>query len=73
MSTKLTLRQEQVLAFMRKFFEMNDQLPTNKAIAQAFGWASDSAADEHQQALEARGLLVRNELGNRMFARGGRA
>lgn len=70
MSGELTVRQTQVLAFMRKFFEMNDQLPTNKAIADAFGFASANAADEHQRALEARGALVRNELGNRMFARG---
>lgn len=65
-----TLRQQQVLDYMQKFFEMNDQLPTIQAITDAFGWASTNAADSILIRIERAGYLQRNELGNRMFARG---
>lgn len=70
MSTvELTVRQQQVLDFMRVFLQTNDQMATNRAIADAFGWVSTNAADEVQKILERKGCLQRNELGNRMFAR----
>ena len=64
----LTHLQTQVLAYMVKFLELNDQLPTMAAIASAFGWASTNAADTHVKALEKKGHLKRNEVGNLMLA-----
>ena len=63
----LTHLQAQVLAYLVKFLELNDQLPTAK-IAEAFGWASGNAADTHLKALEKKGYLARNELGHLMLA-----
>ncbi|MBW8469838.1 MAG: hypothetical protein K0M67_16355 [Thiobacillus sp.] len=64
----LTHQQAQVLAYLVKFLELNDQLPTNAKIAEAFGWASSNAADTHLKALEKKGYLARNELGHLMLA-----
>lgn len=64
----LTHLQGQVLAYLVKFLQMNDQLPTCDNIAAAFGWASSTAADTHLKALEKKGYLARNELGHLMFA-----
>ena len=64
----LTHQQAQVLAYMATFLGMNDQLPPLKSIAQAFGWASQNSAWEHVEALEKKGYLARNEIGNIMLA-----
>lgn len=55
--------------YVRKFLSMNDQLPTAKTVAQAFGWASANAAGEVLLSLESKGKLARNELDNLMLAR----
>lgn len=64
----LTHLQAQVLAYLVKFLQLNDQLPTCENIAAAFGWASSNSANLHLQALEKKGYLARNELGNLMLA-----
>lgn len=58
-----------VLAFMRRFFAENDQLPPLSAIAAEFGWASDQSAMEHVAALARFGYLQRNAAGRWRFAR----
>jgi SOS-response transcriptional repressor LexA len=60
--------QGKVLAYLVKFLHMNDQLPTNAKIAEAFGWASSNSADTHLKALEKKGYLTRNELHHLMLA-----
>lgn len=60
--------QGKVLAYLVKFLQMNDQLPTNAKIAEAFGWASSNSADTHLKALEKKGYLARNELHHLMLA-----
>jgi hypothetical protein len=70
MNTRLPLstRQAQVLAYMVKFLELNDQLPTADKTAEDFGWASSNSASLHLQKLEKKGYLARNELGHFMLA-----
>lgn len=65
----VTERERHVMDYIRKFLVMNDQLPTNKAISSAFGWASPNAASEILCSLESKGQLARNELDNLMLAR----
>ena len=65
----LTVRQQQVMDYLSMFLSMNDQLPTRPVIASAFGWASPNAADDVLKALERKGHLCRNELGNLMLTR----
>lgn len=60
--------QAKVLAYMMKFLELNDQLPTIAKIAEDFGWASSNSADTHLKAMEKKGYLTRNELHNLMLA-----
>lgn len=60
--------QGKVLAYLVKFLQINDQLPTNAKIAEAFGWASSNSADTHLKALEKKGYLARNELHHLMLA-----
>lgn len=60
--------QGKVLAYLVKFLQMNDQLPTNAKIAEAFEWASSNSADTHLKALEKKGYLTRNELHHLMLA-----
>lgn len=64
----LTHIQGQVLAYMAKFLQLNDQLPPQLTIAAAFGWASPNAALDHLKALEKKGYLTRNEIGHLMLA-----
>lgn len=64
----LTERELHVMDYVRKFLSMNDQLPTAKTIAHAFGWASANAAGEVLLSLESKGQLARNELDNLMLA-----
>lgn len=65
----LTMRQQQVLDFMRAFLADNDQLPTHSCIAKRFGWKSDNAALTFTKILEAKGYLERNTLGKYRLAR----
>lgn len=63
LNAPLTMRQQQVLDFMRAFLADNDQLPTHACIAKRFGWKSDNAALTFTKILEAKGYLERNTLG----------
>ncbi len=65
---ELTQLQIQVLDYLRVFLRLNDQLPPASAIATAFGWSSNNAAQTHLVALERKGCLVRNEIGTLMLA-----
>lgn len=58
-----------VLAFMRRFFAENDQLPPLSAISKAFGWASDQTGHGHVNTLLRFGHLERNAVGRWRFAR----
>lgn len=67
--TTLPRRQQQVLDFMREFHADNDQLPPMPEIARHFGFRSANSAVCHAAALERKGMLVRNSIGNLMFTR----
>ncbi|MCA0214747.1 MAG: hypothetical protein LCH79_16410 [Proteobacteria bacterium] len=69
LNAPLTMRQQQVLDFMRSFLADNDQLPTHACIAKRFGWKSDNAALTFTKILEAKGYLERNTLGKYRLAR----
>lgn len=60
--------QAKVMAYLVKFLELNDQLPTTAKIAEDFGWASPNSANIHLKAMEKKGWLARNELHNLMLA-----
>lgn len=66
----LAPRQQQVLGFMLKFLAENDQLPPMSAIAKHFGFKSSNAAQEHMFALQRKGFIERNAVGNYRFVRG---
>lgn len=59
----------EVLAFARRFFAENDQIPPLSAISKEFGWASDVTAHHHMHALVRFGHLERNAVGRWRFAR----
>ena len=56
--TKLTPRQQEILDFIRNSLEVLGAPPTRAEIAQAFGFASHNAAEEHLRALAKKGLVV---------------
>ena len=66
---KPTVRNLDVLNFMREFFSENDQLPPMEHIAANFGWASPMAAQSHINALVKHGLIERNACGKYRFSR----
>ncbi|TDS74394.1 LexA DNA binding domain-containing protein [Comamonas sp. JUb58] len=70
--TLLPPRQMDVLNFMLAFHAENDQLPPKAEIARHFGFRSPNAAQCHVDALERKGFLERNRIGNLRFARGGK-
>ena len=55
---KLTPRQQEILDFIRNSLEVLGAPPTRAEIAQAFGFASHNAAEEHLKALAKKGLIV---------------
>jgi len=55
---KLTPRQQQILDFIRNTLEMLGAPPTRAEIANAFGFASHNAAEEHLKALAKKGIIV---------------
>jgi repressor LexA len=55
---KLTLRQQEILDFIRNTLEMLGAPPTRAEIANAFGFASHNAAEEHLKALAKKGVIV---------------
>ena len=66
--TPLSVRQKQVLTFMRFFLQCNHQLPPCPAMAHAFGWRSPNAAADVLKMLEKKQYLTRNELGHLMLS-----
>jgi len=56
-SSKLTARQEQILQLIRDTVESMGYPPTRAEIAQAFGFRSANAAEEHLRALARKGLI----------------
>lgn len=64
-----TAKNLEVLAYMREFFLINDQLPPVMHISKNFGWASLNAAQLHVDALIRHGLIERNAVGKLRFAR----
>ncbi len=55
---KLTPRQQQILDFIRNSLEVLGAPPTRAEIANAFGFASHNAAEEHLRALAKKGIIV---------------
>lgn len=55
---KLTPRQQEVLDFIKSTLEILGAPPTRAEIAQAFGFASPNAAEEHLKALAKKGAIV---------------
>ena len=55
---KLTSRQQEILDFIRNSLEVLGAPPTRAEIAQAFGFVSHNAAEEHLKALAKKGLIV---------------
>jgi repressor LexA len=54
---ELTPRQQRVLNFIREFLEETGMPPTRAEIAQALGFKSANAAEEHLRALERKGAI----------------
>ncbi|CAA2106061.1 hypothetical protein [Variovorax paradoxus] len=69
MSAGLTLKQAEVLAFMREFFAENDQLPPAASLRTRFGWASDNAAATYLITLAKKGYIEHNAVGKYRFTR----
>lgn len=55
---KLTTRQQEILDFIRSTLEVLGAPPTRAEIANAFGFASHNAAEEHLKALARKGVIV---------------
>ncbi|MBK7326182.1 MAG: transcriptional repressor LexA [Propionivibrio sp.] len=55
---KLTTRQQEILDFIRSTLEVLGAPPTRAEIANAFGFASHNAAEEHLKALARKGAIV---------------
>lgn len=55
---KLTSRQQEILGFIRNTLEVLGAPPTRAEIANAFGFASHNAAEEHLKALAKKGAII---------------
>ena len=55
---KLTSRQQEILDFIKNTLEVLGAPPTRMEIAQAFGFASPNAAEDHLKALAKKGAVV---------------
>ncbi len=58
MADKLTARQQEILDFIRNSCEVFSLPPTRAEIANAFGFASPNAAEEHLKALARKGVIT---------------
>lgn len=58
MSTELTSRQHEVLAFIGHFKTLHGYPPTRADIAKHFGFKSVNAAEEHVKALVRKGAIT---------------
>ena len=56
----LTLRQAEIMAFLRSFKTARGFPPTRAEIAKHFGFKSPNAAEEHLRAIERKGELTIN-------------
>jgi len=56
--SKLTPRQQEILDFIKNSLEVLGAPPTRAEIAQAFGFASANAAEDHLRALAKKGVVV---------------
>ncbi len=54
----LTGRQREILSFVKAFLEERGYPPTRQEIAEAFGFRSVNAAEQHLRALEAKGAIT---------------
>lgn len=59
MATALTDIQSKVLAFVEQSSAESGRPPTMQEVAQHFGWSSTSTAQQHLEALEKKGRLIR--------------
>jgi repressor LexA len=66
---ELTEKQKAILAFMRQYFEQNDQLPPVDKLREHFNWKSSNAAAEHLQTLARKGVIEHNANGKYRFTR----
>jgi repressor LexA len=57
LAERLTLRQRQVLEWIRHFVEANSMPPTRAEIAEGLGFSTPSSAEDHLQALARKGAL----------------
>lgn len=57
-TASLTARQQEILDFIRNTLEILGAPPTRAEIANAFGFASHNAAEEHLKALARKGIIV---------------
>ena len=57
-SSSLTVRQQEVLDFIRNTMEVLGAPPTRAEIANAFGFASHNGAEEHLRALARKGVIL---------------
>jgi len=55
---KLTVRQQEILDFIRDSLEALGAPPTRAEIAASFGFASPNAAEEHLKALAKKGVII---------------
>lgn len=68
-STDLTARQREVLAYMRAFLADNDQMPPLQLIADHFGYRAAAGAQFQVLALKRKGYLEANATGKVRFVR----
>jgi repressor LexA len=61
MTTDLTNRQREILAFIRQTLETEGRPPTRAEVCLAFGFRSPNAAESHLRALAAKGAIVLEE------------
>ena len=70
-ATELTPVQHEIMAFLREYLDLNDQLPPVAQVAQKFGWHTNGA-QWHLAELGRKGALEKNAAGRWRFARRGR-
>jgi repressor LexA len=59
MTSDLTERQAEVLAYLREYIARHGWAPTYREIGERFGFASTNGTADHLKALERKGCIVR--------------
>ncbi len=59
MQPELTIRQQEIVDYLRKYQREEGIMPSTRDIQQAFGFASQTAAMSHLRALERKGVILR--------------